>query len=364
LQAGLTHVRLTAGDRRRVAIVGPPNVGKSTLYNRLVLRKQERARVGPEPGTTRMAQEADVGLFALVDTPGATPAAGTPHGDDLLERAIAAASRADVLVMLFDATQPAGELDKALFDLLARLGRPWVVALNKMDAVGGRRSTVHAALAQTLGLRTENVLPISARTGTGVERLLLHVAQREPEIVAALGEALPAYRGTLSRAAIGRAASTAAAIALTPLPMIDFIPLTFVQSSLVLSLARIHGYRITIARARELLVTFGLGWLARTLFYELAKLGGPPGWLLSASVAAGTTTAMGYAAAAWFERGERLSRERLEGISGTVGTTIVERMRGRRRPPRAEVERQVELAVEQQLLPAQPGGEPTHSGVD
>src|SRR3972149_2356191 len=70
LEAGLTHVRLTAGDRRRVAVLGPPNAGKSTLYNRLILSKRDLAAVGPAPGTTRSLQEGDVGLLSHVDTPG------------------------------------------------------------------------------------------------------------------------------------------------------------------------------------------------------------------------------------------------------------------------------------------------------
>jgi len=340
-----------------VVIVGPPNAGKSTLYNRLILKKEDRAKVGPQPGTTRVAQEGDLGLFALVDTPGATASEeAVAEVEEPLARAMAAAHQADVLVIMFDATRPIGELEKMLLDVLVGLGRPWVVVLNKMDAVGEGRPKVHARMAEALGLSTEDILPISARTGAGLERMLLEIARREPEIVAALGEALPAYRGALARASIGRAASTAAAIALTPLPMIDFIPLILVQTSLVLSLARIYGYRITLARARELLVTFGLGWLARTLFYELAKLGGPPGWLVSAAVAAGGTTALGYGAAAWFDRGERLSRQRLQGISRSVGTTIVGGMRGRRRPTRAEIEREVSLALDQ-TLPASPPGE-------
>jgi hypothetical protein len=89
--------------------------------------------------------------------------------------------------------------------------------------------------------------------------------------------------------------------------------------------------------------------VARSLFYELIKLGGPPGWVVSAGVAAGTTVALGYGAAAWFDRGERLSRERLQGISRAVGTTIVGRMRGRRKPTRGELEQQVGLGLEQAL---------------
>jgi small GTP-binding protein len=359
LQAGLTHVRLTAGDRRRVAIVGPPNAGKSTLYNRLILKKEDQAKVGPQPGTTRVSQEGDVGLFSLVDTPGATAASSSEAAetDESLARAIASAHNADVLVILFDATQPIGELEKLLYDVLVGLGRPSMVVLNKMDAVGAPPK-VHARAAQALGLATEEILPISARTGAGLDRMLIEIARREPEIVAALGQALPAYRGTLARAAINRAASTAAAIALTPLPMIDFIPLLGVQTALVLSLARIYGYRITLVRARELIVTFGIGLLARSLFYELIKFGGPPGWLVSAGVAAGATTALGYGAAAWFDRGERLSRQRLEGISSAVGTTIVGRMRGQRRPKRAELEQEIGQALSQSMAEA-PGPEAT-----
>jgi len=346
LEAGLTHVRLTAGDRRRVAILGPPNAGKSTLYNHLILDKKDQAQVGPQPGTTRVAQEGDVGLFAVVDTPGADPSTEAPLSEaeglragpemgDALGRALDAARRADVLVILFDATRPLGVPERDLFQQLAGFGKPWVVALNKMDAVAGDRARTHGKAAQALGLSTEDVVPVSAE-----------IARREPEIVAALGEALPAYRATLAKAAIRRAASTAAAIALTPLPMLDFIPLMGVQAALVLALARIYGYRITLARARELMVTFGIGLMARSLFYELIKFGGPPGWLVSAGVAAGATTALGYGAASWFDRGERLSRERLQGISRSVGETFVAHLRGRRRPGRGEIEREVELILE------------------
>ncbi|HSR32057.1 MAG TPA: GTPase domain-containing protein, partial [Anaerolineae bacterium] len=57
------------GNKRSIAIVGPANVGKSTLYNQLITRKRDQAEVSPVPGTTRENQEADAGLFTLIDTP-------------------------------------------------------------------------------------------------------------------------------------------------------------------------------------------------------------------------------------------------------------------------------------------------------
>jgi GTP-binding protein Era len=200
------------------------------------------------------------------------------------------------------------------------------------------------------------MIPLSAKEGSGVERVILAVAKTEPEIVAALGAALPEYRGQLAREAVIRAASTAAVIAVTPLPIIDFIPLVAVQSAMVISLARIYAYRMTLARARELVATFGLGYLGRTLFYELSKFGGPPGWLVAAAVASGTTVAIGYGAAAWFERREKLSPTALGEVSRAVGKAVVERLRslGRRRPERITLQESVSRALEE--MPSEEGG--------
>jgi uncharacterized protein (DUF697 family) len=167
-----------------------------------------------------------------------------------------------------------------------------------------------------------------------------------------LGAALPEYRWKLAQAVIGRAGSTAAAIAVTPWPFLSFFPLITVQSAMVLAIARIYQYRINLGRVRELVATFGLGLVGRAVFYELAKFGGPPGWLVAAGVAAGTTVAMGYAAAAWFDRGERLSAPAVSRISRAVGLSIVERLRylGRRPPERITLRQRVNEALKD--LPA------------
>jgi uncharacterized protein (DUF697 family) len=167
--------------------------------------------------------------------------------------------------------------------------------------------------------------------------------------VAALGAALPEYRWKLSQTSISRAASTAAAIAITPLPFLDFFPILGVQVAMVLSIARIHAYSITVKRARELIATFGIAILGRTLFYELSKLSGPPGWLLAAGVAAGTTTALGYASSVWFERGEKPSRDSIAKISREITRAIVDQLKalGRRRPEKTTIRKRVEKALEE-----------------
>jgi small GTP-binding protein len=356
IRLSLSHVRVVTGDKRRVAIVGPANVGKSTLYNQLVRNAAERAEVSAVPGTTRVSQTADAGLFAVVDTPGADAVGAV--GEVEKERAFAAARAADFLVIVFDAIQGIKRAEQQLFRELQALELPHIVILNKIDLVAGthERDRVEAAAARNLGLAREEVVPCIAKDGKRVERVLLAVAKAEPEMVAALGAALPEYRRILAWSATKKAGTTAAAIALAPLPILDVFPLVALQSLLVLGIARIYGQRLTFARARELVVTFGLGFLGRTLFQELSKLGGPPGWVLAAAIASSTTVVMGRAAAVWFERGERARASDLRSESRSLAKRMMQSLRnlGRRRPPREAVAREVEAALSE-VPPNDPG---------
>lgn len=346
IEQALEQVRFAAGDKQQVAIVGPVNVGKSTLYNSLIRHPTDKARVSAVPGTTRHAREADAGLFVIVDTPGADAVGAV--GIEEKERALKAASNADLLLVLFDATHGIRTTEQELFSELMEIGKPIVVALNKMDLVKSERAKVLGKAAEALGLSSEQVAPISAKKSQGIDSLLIAIAKNEPGIVAALGEALPHYRWELAQTVIGRAASTAAAIAITPLPFLDFFPLTGVQIAMVLSIARIYAYKITLARVRELITTFGVAIIGRTLFYELSKFGGPPGWLLAAGVAAGTTVALGYGSVMWFDRGEQLSRATLNRITRAISNEIIERLKiiGRRKPKQITLRERVKGALE------------------
>jgi GTPase len=347
MRLALSQARVVTGSKCRVAIVGPANVGKSTLFNQLVRDATDRAEVSAVPGTTRVSQAGDAGLFELVDTPGADAVGAV--GEAEKERAFAAAREADFLVVVFDASQGIKRADQELFRELQALDVSHLVVLNKIDLLPGsrEREQVVEAAARNLGLTPDQVVPCVAKDGKRVERVLLAIAKAEPEIVAALGTALPGYRRMLAWSATKKAGATAAAIALAPLPLLDVFPLLAVQSSLVLGIARIYGQRMTLARARELVVTFGLGFLGRTLFQELSKLGGPPGWVLAAAVASSTTVVMGRAAAVWFERGDRAKASDLRAESRSVGRRLLRSLEklGHRRPRREAVEREVEAAL-------------------
>ena len=170
----------------KLAIVGRPNAGKSTLANRLL--GAERMITGPEPGLTRDAvtlrfADADGTPIELVDTAGLRRRARVeaPLEKMSVGAALNALRMAEVAVLAVDATEGLHEQDLQIARLIEREGRAAVLALTKWDAVADRAATRQAisdrletSLAQLKGVP---VVTLSALTGEGVTRLLPTVRQ-------------------------------------------------------------------------------------------------------------------------------------------------------------------------------------------
>jgi len=165
----------------KLAIVGRPNVGKSTLLNRLL--GEERMLTGPEPGLTRDAvtvrlHDADGTPIDLVDTAGLRKRARVEQSLEKLSvgAAIGALKMAEVVVLTVDATEGLQEQDLQIGRLIEREGRACVLALNKWDAVADRnasRRAVSDRLETSLGqMKGIAVVYLSASTGQGVDKLL------------------------------------------------------------------------------------------------------------------------------------------------------------------------------------------------
>jgi GTPase len=164
----------------KLAIVGRPNVGKSTLLNRLL--GQERMLTGPEPGLTRdavatMLADKD-GPIELVDTAGMRRRARieAPLEKLAVGASIGALKLAEIVVLVVDAVDGLHDQDLQIAQLIEREGRACVLALNKWDAVADRSATrrliterLEESLAQVKGIP---VVTLSALTGAGLERLL------------------------------------------------------------------------------------------------------------------------------------------------------------------------------------------------
>jgi len=161
-----------------VAIVGRPNVGKSTLFNRLL--GDDRSVVHDQPGTTRdtidTVVETEVGPLRLVDTAGMRRRSKIGEGTEYysLVRALQAVDEADVALLVIDATEGVTGQDQRLAERVAAAGCPIVVLLNKwelLDAEG--RADLRWQVSDKLRFVGDApVLPITALSGKGVHKLL------------------------------------------------------------------------------------------------------------------------------------------------------------------------------------------------
>jgi GTP-binding protein len=152
-----------------VAIVGAPNVGKSTLFNRLIGRRL--SIVTDEPGVTRDriygAVKDAARPFRLVDTGGLTPNSEAAYARQIEQQAAAALDEAAVVLFVVDARSGPTALDHELATMLRRRGGPLILVANKVD-VGAVEQAVPAL--HELGLGTPH--PVSAEHGLGVDELV------------------------------------------------------------------------------------------------------------------------------------------------------------------------------------------------
>jgi GTP-binding protein len=161
-----------------LAIVGRPNVGKSTLFNRLV--GSRRAIVGDEPGITRDRLYGDVEWlgkkFRVVDTGGIVPDDQALIPSEIFRQARVALEQADVIVLVVDGRTELASPDIDLARLLLRTGKPLLLAVNKADTP---QLEPYAEEFRRLGIK--ELFPISAENGNGVAELLEHVLSVMPQ---------------------------------------------------------------------------------------------------------------------------------------------------------------------------------------
>lgn len=180
----------------KAALLGRPNVGKSTLFNRLI--RSNRAITHDRPGITRDRMEGvvrgpDVQDFLLVDTGGVTlggharveqgPAGIRGFEEEILEQAREAVRESDLLCLVVDARDGLTPFDRHLADFLRREGKPLLLVVNKVD--GPEREDILTAEFHELGLP---MLPCSAAHGYNVRALeekireSLFAGKEEPEV--------------------------------------------------------------------------------------------------------------------------------------------------------------------------------------
>lgn len=168
-----------------VAVVGRPNVGKSTLVNRMVGTKV--AITSSRPQTTRNAIRGVVNgpdpddpdyQIVLVDTPGVHKPK-TELGNRLNSLVYGTLAESDAVIFMIDATMPIGPGDRLIGERLVRSDADVVVVVNKIDRAK-RHETVEQ-LVKAADWPFQDIFPISAKTGEGVAEMVAEVADRLPE---------------------------------------------------------------------------------------------------------------------------------------------------------------------------------------
>lgn len=192
----------------RLALLGRPNAGKSTLLNQVL--GEERALATPLPGTTRdpihARLERDGHSFEVIDTAGIRRRRGSQQGVERFStlKALQAVERAHVVIMLIDAIDGVAEQDARLIGHVIEAGRPLVIALNKWDGPdeAGRQAVLKAASEQLGFALFSPVVVLSALHGSGLGELfdaIIHVHEAAtqslstPRLTRALREAVAAH---------------------------------------------------------------------------------------------------------------------------------------------------------------------------
>ena len=164
----------TNASTNLVAIVGRPNVGKSTLFNRLI--GERRAIVGDEPGITRDRIYGQVewagSRFSLIDTGGIVPDDDAVIPANIFKQAGMAIDEAQLLIWVVDARTGITQLDEELAALLRATGKQVLVAANKTDS-----ASLESESTEFYRFGFENVFPVSAEQGIGVGELLDSVVE-------------------------------------------------------------------------------------------------------------------------------------------------------------------------------------------
>lgn len=181
------------------AIVGRPNVGKSTLFNRLIRRNQ--ALVFDVPGVTRDRNYAQISWdgksFTLVDTGGFISSTGSVIEDEMREQILMAMDEATAVLFVLDAKAGLTPEDRDLAELLRKSGKPIFCTVNKVDGPEHTR-----LLADFYEMGFDHLYPVSAAHGFGIEDLMKDLTGRISESV--IAEEMETERTEIKIAILGR----------------------------------------------------------------------------------------------------------------------------------------------------------------
>jgi len=268
---------LQAPDSIRVAVVGAAQTGKKTLV-RNILQHQH-----PDDET----------FLSIIDIQGLDEFLGYGRQKSLPPEV----ADADVVLLVLDARFGFTEDTVQIVSKLSQLNKTFMVLLNKIDLAEKPRQLVKDARREF----KVPVLPISALKSRSIIRLFKAIVAADSRTLYPLARRLPHIRKKICRSIVLQSAFGAGLVGAIPIPVSDIFPLLAIQTSMILKIARVFGFRIDRGRARELLPMFAAGLLIREGCHRLREIY-PENRDLIAVGAGGTWTYLiGQVAVRYFE---------------------------------------------------------------
>ena len=212
----------------QIAVAGSARTGKNSLINAIASRQDP---------------EAD-SIFTIVDIQGLDEYLGYKADRTWLGKF----DFAEVILLVLDAQYEVSDSTLSMYQRLSSLDKPVLVILNKMDLVERPWKALREAGRQ-LGT---TVLSFSSMQPETIDKLLKSIVDANPRTFAPFTGSFPEFRRTICNGIISQAAFAGAVVGAVPIPVSDLLPITAIQTGMLLKIARAFGYHLNRQRAREL----------------------------------------------------------------------------------------------------------------
>jgi uncharacterized protein (DUF697 family)/GTP-binding protein EngB required for normal cell division len=263
-------------DNVRIAIVGPSQTGKASILEAI---KSGQYKKSPA-------------IFSVVDTTGLNEFLGydkSRNSPQLLDPS-------DVVVLLLDSRYEISSETQSLVERLRLLDRPLLIALNKADLIENPARTANQA-QKKLG---HQVLTVSAFQKGSINRLLRAIVTCHQGSLYPLARSFPEFRSAICAGIVNQASIACGLAGAITIPVSDFLPITAIQTAMLLKLARAFGHPLDRQRARELIPMLASGIVIRKLGHRLRGNRSQYDSLIGATAAGGWTLLLGRAAISYF----------------------------------------------------------------
>ena len=262
----------------KIAVVGPAQTGKTALVE--ALRREQELSSKP--------------VLSVVELAGLEEFLGYERGNERLEELHEAA----LIVLVLDARLEVSDSTRRMYEGLKEVGKPVLVVLNRIDGVDSPSRALSLARRQLGAV----VLAASGAETKRLGPLLKAAVDLCPAALPTLTEAFPEFRRGICAGIVTQASFAAAIAGAVPIPVSDFLPITAIQTGMLLKVARAFGFPLDRRRAREILPLLAAGLAVREGSHELRVRFPQYRRLISVSVAGIWTLLLGHTAIGYFDR--------------------------------------------------------------